>query len=231
MIGSLPSSHALGRRMSPGQIARGCLACALPQWYRHPHTSRGSIEFPILHPFIQILNLPMPTVKLLPRLTKSHLFKLVTDTAYRKRASSASYTLGGPGSPGSPIKKFGWEANLSAGTGQRGQGDPGKYRLGAYTKPGALGGNVFWYKMEHVGDNSYKFERITGFPACPKCKGTGGIVCPKCNGSGRILEGNFASSCNNCKSSKALKSGVVACECGGKHIANGSSVVADFSKW
>ncbi|MFT4679697.1 MAG: hypothetical protein ACI9HG_001813, partial [Flavobacteriales bacterium] len=117
----------------------------------------------------------MPRVSHLPHETRLHLFHLVTDKAYLSRASKAIYNLGGQGSPGTPIKKIGWEERLPAGSEQRNQhrsGDPGKYRLGAYTSPGR-GGNVHWYKMTHVGSNSYKFEKITHFPTCSKCHGTG----------------------------------------------------------
>ena len=170
----------------------------------------------------------MPKVKFLPAATKSHLHKLVTNSTYRKNASSASYNLGGPGSPGVPVKKFGWEQNLPAGTEQRktGQKDPGKFRLASYSKPG---GSVYWYMMEHVGSNSYKFEAITDFPACPLCHGSGDTICPDCKGTGRIVDGRFSSPCTKCRNTNPP--GVLVCECGSKHIANGISVNADLSKW
>jgi hypothetical protein len=171
----------------------------------------------------------MATVKLLPQATKRHLYDLITDGNYRSNASHSTYDIGGPGSPGKPVTKYGWNSNLPSGK-NAGPPDPGKYRLATFLRTG-VGGNTFWYKMEHVGDNSYKFEAITGFPPCPKCKGTGDHVCPDCNGSGRIVDGNFSSPCVKCKKPDAMKSGVVVCECGGKKLANGISVDPDFANW
>lgn len=175
----------------------------------------------------------MPTVKTLPAATKTHLRSLVTDSKYRNSACSSKYNLGGPGSPGKPIKKFGWNASLPSGAAEKrkGQDDAGKYRLGMYTKPSRDGGNAFWYKMTHVGDNSYKFEPITGFPVCGKCRGTGDVVCPDCGGAGRTNVGNLSQPCRKCMHAKVNKRGFITCECGGNSIANGSCVVADASKW
>ncbi len=166
----------------------------------------------------------MPTtVKHLPTSTKKHLFKLVTDTKYRKAASHASYNLGGSGSPGKPVTKYGWNRLLPAGAGWP---DPGKLRLASYQKPPGGGGSLFWYKMEHVGSNSYKFDRIIGFPVCPTCKGTGDILCPECNGTVKTKVGRLEAPCLRCRK------GVLICtKCKGKNVANGATVDPDETKW
>jgi hypothetical protein len=175
----------------------------------------------------------MPSdVRLLPAATKKHLFNLVTNSAYRSRASKATYTLRGEGSPGTPVTKYGWDGTLPAGTEQRreGQPDPGKYRLASYERP--LRG-TFWYKMEHVGSNSYKFDPIAKFPVCPMCKGTGQMLCPDCKGTGRTVDGRLITVCTKClNTSNRLKSGVLECSnCHGLHVANGATVDPTEAHW
>src|SRR5579872_5467113 len=120
-----------------------------------------------------------------PPATQNHLHSLITDSTYRKNADRAGYDYkpNGDGRMATPkgvhdeVTKYGYNANLAAGTASRGNGpDPGRYRLVCWREKKYLSGtkvtateHVSWWMGEHAPGNTYKYHFISGIPKCPDC--------------------------------------------------------------
>ncbi|VAW72907.1 hypothetical protein MNBD_GAMMA15-408 [hydrothermal vent metagenome] len=179
-------------------------------------------------------------VQLLPHATKTHLFKLITDSTYRKSADKSSYgykprgdgLMGRPCSP-SQIKKFGYTSLLASGTATRhkkGGRDPGKLRIIRMIEDQ----RHTWWIADHTPSNLYRFHKIVGIPKCATCKGTAEQICPKCSGSASLSEtsgrtNNFVrtSRCVTC----AGKGWRKCPDCNRNVLVEGHTVSSNFNKW
>jgi hypothetical protein len=179
----------------------------------------------------------------LPAATRRHLFDLVTDTIYRRNASSESYDFM-PSTDGGmarrkgrdeSLKKYGYTPTLPAGTKSRRRGDPdpGRYRLAAFTFRDDSGvgppvNKTQWWLAEHAPGNTYRFHRIL-VPACRSCGGASNRICTQCGGSGRMpnsLE-SLSGPCTACKSA-----GWSDCTaCAPPVVVDGQSVSRSFADW
>lgn len=169
--------------------------------------------------------------------SKRHLFDLVTDSDYRNRKSNASYDIvpaadGGQGRRGTGGRKWGYDADLPAGTeqaNQRGQyKDPGRYRFFRWIQPGNA---TTWWVLKHLPANTYQFHKIT-IPRCATCRGTAEILCPGCKGTRRVAAtpDRLAGRCPVCADKP---NPVLPCpDCGDKPvIVDGVSVEKNFARW
>lgn len=166
--------------------------------------------------------------------SRRHLFDLVTDTDYRNRKSNASYDFvprsdGGPGTPGSGGKKWGYDANLPAGIAQaHGRADPGRYRFYRHI-PAGRAEKASWWVLEHTPGNTYKFIKIS-IPRCEPCKGTAETLCATCKGVGRVTEGRYSGPCSACGGRANAVSACSSC-CPNPIIVDGYSIEKNFIKW
>lgn len=180
------------------------------------------------------------SVKLLPASTKTHLFKLITDSTYRKSADSASYNFrptsdGGLGTPcgNGVIKKFGYTALLAAGTASRhkmGGRDPGKCRIIRMIS----NQRQSWWIAEHTPSNTYKFHKISGIPKCPTCKGTADQICPNCSGTARLsnVSGRTNNFIVNSRCTMCTGKGFRKCpDCSSNILVDGHTVIKNINKW
>ncbi|MFP4449628.1 MAG: hypothetical protein ACLFP0_01715 [Rhodosalinus sp.] len=175
----------------------------------------------------------------LPAATRRHLFGLVTDTIYRRNASSESYdfvpsTDGGMARTrrrGESLRKFGYTATLPAGTNSRRSGapDPGRHRLAVFTFPDDSGvDKTQWWQAEHAPGNTYRFHKIL-VPACLSCRGASNRICTQCGGSGRMPNSveQLSGPCTACNSA-----GWSDCAaCAPPVVVDGKSVSRTFADW
>lgn len=180
------------------------------------------------------------SMHLLPQPTKTHLFKLITNSVYRKAADKASYGFkpkgdGLMGTPCSPtvIKKFGYNALLAAGRETRhkkGGRDPGKFRIVRMIE----NQRHSWWIAEHTPSNTYKFHKIAGIPACPSCKGTAEQICPKCSGTSTTSEvsGRTNNFIRNSRCTACAGKGWKKCpDCNRNILVDGHTINGNFNKW
>jgi hypothetical protein len=189
----------------------------------------------------------------LPPATREHLFNLVTNSQYRGQArredcNFAPPTGRGPSrierrrGPRERVFKYGWDAHLpcsSQDRQRRGGPDPGRYRLVSLTvqQPG-LGDHVTWWEADHVGGNSYAFQKIR-IPRCPTCRGAGDAACPHCGGAGWLVmsvENPIAGPCRHCRTGgRRPTQGFVGCPtclaAGGVIVVDGYAINRNRVAW